>query len=111
MVNQERLKKQEKTFLVSLQPLVTWSLPVVCQLAHGILTVGGLKAFGFVQLNQVRYSCWLALGQLCMCKEKLLICTLKTAGPRGKEERSQEESNSMILLTIIDMLSFKSTAF
>ena len=33
-----------------------------------------------------------------MCKEKLLICTLKTAGPRGKEERSQEESNSMILL-------------
>ena len=71
-----------------------------------------------------------------MCKEKLLICTPKTAGPRGKEERSQEESNSMILLrgkinycnyrllstsssnslfdsrkTIVDMLSFKSTAF
>ena len=57
MVNQERLKKQEKTSLVLLQPLVTWSLPVVCQFAHGILTVGGLKAFGFVQLNQVRYSC------------------------------------------------------
>ena len=71
-----------------------------------------------------------------MYKEKLLICTPKTAGPRGKEGRSQEESNSMILLrgkinhcnyrllstsssnclfdsrkTIVDMLSFKSTAF